>query len=54
MIGREFRGHDVFSRVLADGTRSLSQRPSTEVVPLGARVQELLLAGRVAIPDPHP
>ena len=38
-MGREFRGHDVFYRVLlADGRTVLSQRPSTEVVPLGARV----------------
>jgi iron(III) transport system ATP-binding protein len=39
VVGREFRGHDVFYRVrLADGTTVVSQRPSTEVVPLGARV----------------
>lgn len=39
VVGREFRGHDVFYRVrLADGTVVLSQRPSTEIVPLGARV----------------
>jgi iron(III) transport system ATP-binding protein len=39
VVAREFRGHDVFYRVrLADGTVLLSQRPSTEVVPLGARV----------------
>jgi iron(III) transport system ATP-binding protein len=39
VIGREFRGHDVFYRVRAgDGTTLVSQRPSTEVVPLGARV----------------
>jgi iron(III) transport system ATP-binding protein len=39
VVGREFRGHDVFYRVrLADGTTLVSQRPSTEVVPLGARV----------------
>jgi iron(III) transport system ATP-binding protein len=39
VIGREFRGHDVFYRVrLADGMTLVSQRPSTEVVPLGARV----------------
>jgi iron(III) transport system ATP-binding protein len=39
VVGREFRGHDVFYRVrLSDGTLLLSQRPSTEDVPLGARV----------------
>jgi iron(III) transport system ATP-binding protein len=39
VVGREFRGHDVFYRVrLADGTTLVSHRPSTEVVPLGARV----------------
>jgi iron(III) transport system ATP-binding protein len=39
VVGREFRGHDVFYRVrLADGATVISQRPSTEVVPLGSRV----------------
>jgi len=39
VIAREFRGHDVFYRVLlADGTTVCSQRPSSESVPLGARV----------------
>jgi iron(III) transport system ATP-binding protein len=39
VVDRQFRGHDVFYRVrLADGTTVISQRPSTEVVPLGARV----------------
>ena len=39
VVGREFRGHDVFYRVrLADGTEVVSQRPSTELVPPGARV----------------
>jgi iron(III) transport system ATP-binding protein len=39
VVAREFRGHDVFYRVrLADGTDVCSQRPSNEVVPLGARV----------------
>jgi iron(III) transport system ATP-binding protein len=39
VVGREFRGHDVFYRVrLPDGTTVCSHRPSTEVVPLGARV----------------
>jgi iron(III) transport system ATP-binding protein len=39
VVAREFRGHDVFYRVrLADGTTVVSQRPSTEAVPVGARV----------------
>ncbi|MEX2211282.1 MAG: ABC transporter ATP-binding protein [Gaiellaceae bacterium] len=39
VVGREFRGHDVFYRVrLADGTVVVSQRPSTELVPNGSRV----------------
>jgi iron(III) transport system ATP-binding protein len=39
VVGREFRGHDVFYRVrVGDGTTVVSQRPSTEAVPLGARV----------------
>ena len=39
VVGREFRGHDVFYRVrLVDGTTLVAQRPSTEHVPLGARV----------------
>ena len=38
VVGREFRGHDVLYRVLLDGVELLSHRPSTEVVPLGARV----------------
>ena len=39
VVSREFRGHDVFYRVrLEDGTTLSSQRPSTEHVPLGARV----------------
>jgi iron(III) transport system ATP-binding protein len=39
VVDRQFRGHDVFYRVrLHDGTVVVSQRPSTEVVPLGARV----------------
>jgi iron(III) transport system ATP-binding protein len=40
VVAREFRGHDVFYRVrLRGGTTLVSQRPSTEVVPLGARVE---------------
>jgi ABC-type Fe3+/spermidine/putrescine transport system ATPase subunit len=39
VVGREFRGHDVFYRVrLENGETLISQRPSTEVVPLGSRV----------------
>jgi iron(III) transport system ATP-binding protein len=39
VVDRQFRGHDVFYRVrLEDGTTLVSQRPSTEIVPLGARV----------------
>ena len=38
VVAREFRGHDVFYRVLVDGNEILSQRPSNEIVPLGARV----------------
>jgi iron(III) transport system ATP-binding protein len=42
VVDRQFRGHDVFYRVLLDdGTTVISQRPSTEVVPLGARVTVL-------------
>ena len=32
VVGREFRGHDVFYRVLLDGVELVSQRPSNEVV----------------------
>jgi iron(III) transport system ATP-binding protein len=38
VVGREFRGHDVLYRVRLNGTTLVSQRPSTETVPLGARV----------------
>jgi iron(III) transport system ATP-binding protein len=38
VVAREFRGHDVFYRVHLDETTLVSQRPSTEIVPLGARV----------------
>ena len=38
VIGREFRGHDVFYRVQAGEDVLVSQRPSNERVPLGARV----------------
>ena len=46
VVAREFRGHDVFYRVLVDGVELVSQRPSNEVVPLGARVSVRLQAGR--------
>jgi iron(III) transport system ATP-binding protein len=50
VVAREFRGHDVFYRVaLADGTTVVSQRPSTELVPLGARVAVRPHTGRVAV-----
>jgi iron(III) transport system ATP-binding protein len=50
VVSREFRGHDVFYRVrLEDGTTVCSQRPSTEVVSLGARVALRPHAGRVAV-----
>ena len=52
VIGREFRGHDVFYRVrLDDGSELCSQRPSTERVSLGDRVAVVPHAGRVAIFD---
>jgi iron(III) transport system ATP-binding protein len=49
VVSREFRGHDVFYRVLLDGTELVSQRPSTEVVPLGARVAIRVHDGRVPV-----
>jgi iron(III) transport system ATP-binding protein len=50
VVGREFRGHDVFYRVrLEDGTELCSQRPSTERVALGDRVEVVPHAGRVAV-----
>jgi iron(III) transport system ATP-binding protein len=52
VVGREFRGHDVFYRVLLDdGSQLCSQRPSTERVTLGERVTVVPHAGRVAIFD---
>jgi iron(III) transport system ATP-binding protein len=38
VVGREFRGHDILYRVRLNGATLVSQRPSTEAVPLGARV----------------
>jgi iron(III) transport system ATP-binding protein len=49
VVGREFRGHDVFYKVLLDGAVLVSQRPSNEVVPLGARVAVKPHAARVAV-----
>jgi iron(III) transport system ATP-binding protein len=49
VVGREFRGHDVFYRVLLDGVELVSQRPSNEVVPLGARVSIRLHEGQVPL-----
>ena len=49
VVTREFRGHDVFYRVLLDGIELVSHRPSTEVVPLGSRVSLRLHEGRVPV-----
>jgi iron(III) transport system ATP-binding protein len=49
VVAREFRGHDVFYRVRFDGVELVSQRPSNEVVPLGARVSIRLHQGRVPV-----
>ena len=49
VVGREFRGHDVFYRVAVDGAVLYSQRPSTEIVPLGARVSLRPHARRVPV-----
>jgi ABC-type Fe3+/spermidine/putrescine transport system ATPase subunit len=50
VVSREFRGHDVFYRVrLQDGTEVCSQRPSTERVALGDRVDVVPHDGRVAV-----
>jgi iron(III) transport system ATP-binding protein len=49
VVAREFRGHDVFYRVLLDGVEVVSQRPSNELVPLGAKVSVSLHDGRVAV-----
>jgi iron(III) transport system ATP-binding protein len=47
VIAREFRGHDVFHRLrLQDGATLVSQRPSTEDVPVGARVSVRAHSGR--------
>ena len=49
VVGREFRGHDVFYRVRLDGLELVSQRPSNELVALGARVTVRPHAARVAV-----
>jgi iron(III) transport system ATP-binding protein len=49
VVGREFRGHDVFYRVLLDGVELVSQRPSNEQVALGSRVRVRPHASRVAV-----
>ena len=50
IVGRTFLGHDVLYRVrLADGSGVWSQRPSTEHIPLGARVQVCLHDGPVVV-----
>ena len=51
VVGREFRGHDVFYRVLLDGVELVSHRPSTEVVDLGTRVSIYVHEGRVPVLD---
>jgi len=51
VVAREFRGHDVFYRVLLDGVELVSQRPSTEVVALGSRVAIRVHDGRVPVLD---
>jgi iron(III) transport system ATP-binding protein len=51
VVAREFRGHDVFYRVLLDGVELVSQRPSTEVVDLGTRVSIRVHQGRVPVLD---
>jgi iron(III) transport system ATP-binding protein len=49
VVAREFRGHDVFYRVLLEDIELVSQRPSNEVVPLGARVSIRLHDGHVPV-----
>ena len=51
VVAREFRGHDVFYRVLLDGVELVSHRPSTEFVPLGSRVSIRLHEGHVPVLD---
>jgi iron(III) transport system ATP-binding protein len=49
VVAREFRGHDVFYRVLVDGVELVSQRPSNEHVQLGSRVRVRPHADRVTV-----
>jgi iron(III) transport system ATP-binding protein len=49
VVAREFRGHDVFYRVLLDGVELVSQRPSNEAVPLGSRVRVRPHTSRVTV-----
>jgi iron(III) transport system ATP-binding protein len=49
VVAREFRGHDVFYRVLLDGVELVSQRPSNEIVALGERVNVRPHASRVTV-----
>jgi iron(III) transport system ATP-binding protein len=49
VVAREFRGHDVFYKVVLDGVELVSQRPSNEFVPLGSRVKVRLHDGRAPV-----
>jgi iron(III) transport system ATP-binding protein len=49
VVGREFRGHDVFYRVRLADLELISQRPSNEIVELGARVAIRVHEGRVPV-----
>ncbi|MDQ3719609.1 MAG: ABC transporter ATP-binding protein [Actinomycetota bacterium] len=50
VVERTFLGHDVLYRVrLADGTTLISQRPSSERVPVGARVRLRMHDGPVPV-----
>ena len=49
VVGREFRGHDVFYRVRLGELTLVAQRPSTEAVPLGARVDVRTHPARVRV-----
>jgi iron(III) transport system ATP-binding protein len=49
VVGREFRGHDVFYRVLLDGVELVSHRPSTELVGVGDRVSIRLHARSASV-----
>ncbi|HSJ94126.1 MAG TPA: ABC transporter ATP-binding protein [Gaiellaceae bacterium] len=51
VVAREFRGHDVFYRVLLEGVELVSQRPSNEVVELGSRVSIRVHDGRIPVLD---